>query len=200
MRGLRFDEARHAYTLDGEPVPGVTSVLKVLSAADYAGVDPDVLAAAAARGKAVHRMIELDGQGRLDESSLHPLLEPYLAAWRDFLAASGFVPILQEHRVASRRYRYAGTLDLFGYLRGELALIDAKSVARLMPTTGPQTAGYEIALREWEPELLPATARVRRFALQLPLKGRWQLHPLTDRGDARVFLSALTLHHFTARN
>lgn len=199
MTGLQFDEARHAYTLDGAPVPGVTSVLKVVSAADYAGVDPDVLAAAAARGQAVHRVIELDGQGRLDEDSLDPLLVPYLAAWREFMATSGFVPILQEHRVASRRYRYAGTLDLFGLLHGEYALIDAKSVARVMPSTGPQTAAYELALREQAPELVPADARVLRFALQLPAKGRWQLHPLPDKGDARVFLAALTIHQFTAR-
>lgn len=194
---LVFDEARHAYTLDGAPVPGVTSVLKVCSAADYAGVDPEVMANAAARGQAVHRLIELDGQGQLDEAALDPMLRPYLAQWREFLAHSGFVPILQEHQVASRRYRYAGTLDLFGYLDDHLALIDAKSVAKLMRSTGPQTAAYELALREWCPAILPEGVPVRRFALQLPKSGRWQLHPLRDRADQRVFLAARTVHHFT---
>lgn len=194
---LTFDEARHAYTLDGQPVPGVTSVLKVCSAGDYANVDPEVLAVASARGTAVHRMIELDGQGVLDVERLAPELHPYLAMWREFLATSGFVPILQESRVASRRYGYAGTLDLFGYLNDWFALIDAKSVATLMRSTGPQTAAYELALREWMPHLVPEGARVRRFALQLPKGGPWRLHPLTDPGDQRVFLAARTIHRFT---
>lgn len=198
--GLVFDEARHAYTLDGAPVPGVTSVLKVCSAADYAGVDPAVLELAAERGRAVHRLIELDGQGRLDEDSLDARLRPYLAQWRQFLAQSGFRPLLQEAQVASRRYGYAGTLDLFGELNGGLALIDAKSVVRVMPTTGPQLAGYELALRECAPELLPADTKCPRFALQLAPGGRWRLEPFTSPRDARVFLAALTIHQFTARS
>lgn len=197
---LLFDEARHAYALDGVPVPGVTAALKVCSAADYAGVDPEVLEVAAARGQAVHRMIELDGRGRLDEDSLDPLLVPYLEKWRDFLRCSGFRPLAQEQQVASRRYGFAGTLDLLGELNGGLALIDAKSVVRVMPTTGPQTAAYELAAREWLPELVPPTAKVSRYALQLPANGPWRLHPFTSPRDARVFLAALTVYQFNARS
>ena len=197
--GLLFDEATHTYTLDGVRVPGVTGALKVCSAADYAGVDPEVLAVAAARGTAVHRMIELDCKGRLDEAALDPMLATYLVKWREFMAVSGFVPLLQEHRVASRRYGYAGTLDLFGLLHDRYALIDAKSVVRVMPSTGPQLAGYEIALREWEPHLLPPADKVQRFALQLPADGPWRLVPFTSPRDARTFLAALEVHNFIAR-
>jgi|SRR5690606_9702692 len=194
--GLLFDEAAHRYTLDGRPVPGVTTVLKLVSGADYAGVDPDVLARAAARGTAVHRMVELDGQGILDEDSLDDELRPYLAQWRQFMAQSGFVSLLQEGKVASRRYGYAGTLDLFGVLNGRFALIDVKSVVRVMRATGPQTAAYELALREWNPDVLPGDAPVDRFALQLRPAAAWQLVPFPSRTDARVFLGALTCHTF----
>lgn len=194
--GLLFDPEAHRYTLDGRPVPGVTSVLKLVSSVDYAGVDPDVLARAAARGTAVHRMVELDGQGILDEDSLDDELRPYLVQWRQFLTRSGFVPLLQEGQVASRRYGYAGTLDLFGVLNGRFALIDVKSVARVMRATGPQTAAYELALREWKPELLPGDAPVDRFALQLRPGASWQLVPFPSRSDARVFLGALTCYTF----
>lgn len=198
--GLVFDEARHAYTLDGVPVPGVTTALKVCSSADYAGVDPEVMERAAARGTAVHRMIELDGAGRLDEDSLDDQLQPYFSKWRQFLAQSGFVSLVREHRVASRRYGYAGTLDLFGILNDRYALIDAKSVVRVMPTTGPQTAAYEVALREQDPWLVPEGAKVWRYALQLPPTGPWKLVPFTSPSDTRVFLAALTIHNFTSRN
>lgn len=194
--GLLFDEAAHRYTLDGRPVPGVTSVLKLVSGADYAGVDPDVLARAAARGTAVHRMVELDGQGILDEDSLAEELQPYLVQWRQFRAQSGFVILAQECRVASRRHGYAGTLDLFGVLNGRFALVDVKSVVRVMRTTGPQTAAYEVALRECRPDLLPGDAPVDRFALQLRPGASWQLVPFPSRSDARVFLGALTCHTF----
>ena len=44
MEGLIFHPEGHRYTLDGAHVPGVTSALKVVSQADYFGVDPEVLA------------------------------------------------------------------------------------------------------------------------------------------------------------
>lgn len=191
---LHFDEDRHAYTLDGVPVPGVTTALKVVSSADYAMVDPAVLERAAALGTAVHRVIELDIRGTLDTESLDPQLVPYYGLWREFLATSGFRPIAAELRVASRRYGYAGTLDTLGMLHGELALLDLKRVVRLMRSTGPQTAGYELALREWRPDLVPEGAKLKRYALQLT--DRWNLHPLKDPRDARTFLAALTCHQF----
>lgn len=198
--GLLFDEERHAYTLDGQPVPGVTSILKSVSAGAYAGVDPEVMARASALGTAVHKVIELDVRGVLDEDALDPQLVPYLAQWREFLQQSGFQPLVSEHRVASRRYGFAGTLDLLGWLNDKLALIDAKRVVRVMPATGPQTAGYELALREWSPELIGQDQPLDRFALQLVPNGRWRLHPLKDRTDSRTFLAALTVHQFNARN
>lgn len=195
---LLFDPTEHRYTLDGRVVPGVTEALKVVSGADYLGVDPEVLANAAARGTAVHRMVELDGQGVLDEAALDPDLQPYLVGWRRFLRESGLVVLAQEHRVASRRYGYAGTLDIFGVLNGRFALIDVKSVAMVMRSTGPQTAAYETALREWSPELLPGDAPVDRFALQLR-PGQptpYSLVPFPSRRDARTFLAALECHNF----
>lgn len=198
--GLLFDEARHAYTLDGSPVPGVSTILKAVSTGAYAGVDPEVMARAAALGTAVHKVIELDVRGVLDEDTLDPQLVPYLVQWRQFLQQSGFQPLVSEHRVASRRYGFAGTLDLFGILNGRKALIDAKRVAQVMPATGPQTAGYETALREWSTELVGFDDPVDRYALQLVPSGTWRLHPLKDRTDARTFLAALTVHNFNARN
>ncbi len=195
--GLDFQEADHSYRLDGVPVLGVTSALKIISDQAYRFVDPDVLARAAILGQAVHRLIELDCLGQLDLASLDPVLEPYYLAWREFLARSGFQVLLSESKVASRKYRYAGQLDLFGRLNGIGSVVDAKRVTCLMPSTGPQLSAYETALRETRPDLVLPGAPCRRYALQLTpgtdALARWRLVPYTDPGDLRVFLSCLTI-------
>ena len=209
MDGLVFDPQDHRYTLDGMHVPGVTSALKVVSQADYFGVDPEVMARKAALGTAVHQVIELDCQDDLDVDSLDDVLLPYYRAWRSFLTTSGFAVELSEGKVASRRHRYAGQLDLFGRLNCIRSTIDAKCVVRVMPSTGPQTAAYTEALRETRPDLLPPGAPCRRYALQLrptlpdgrPASVPWKLHPFTqDAADLRLFLACLTVTHHLERN
>jgi hypothetical protein len=204
MNGLDFDPAAHRYQLDGRAIPGVTDTLKVVSAGDYAMVDPDVLALKAALGQAVHKMIELDCTDDLDVDDLDPMLAPYYRAWRKFLTTSGFRVLLSECKVASLRYGYAGQLDLFGDLNAIRCTIDAKCVVTVMPSTGPQTAAYTQALRETRPDLLPAGAPCRRYALQLrptaadgtPMATPWRLHPFTDdAADLRLFLACLTVTH-----
>lgn len=204
MDGLHFDPELHRYALDGVRVPGVTEALKVVSSAAYAGVPEHVLAAKAALGTLVHAMIELDCAGELDVPDLDPVLVPYYRAWRSFLTTSGFRVILSESKVASRRYGYAGQLDLFGELNVVRCTIDAKCVTTVMPSTGPQTMAYTQALRESRPDLLPAGAPCHRYALQLrptlpdgrPASTPWKLHPFReDAADLRLFLACLTVTH-----
>lgn len=200
MDGLQFIEEGHRYLLDGQPVTGVTTALKVISTADYAHVDPALMAQASLLGQAVHSVVELDCAGELDVEDLDPVLVPYYLGWREFLAASGFRVVLSESRVASRRYGYAGQLDLFGHLNAIPATVDVKRVTVVMPSTGPQTMAYTHALRECRPDLLPPGAPCRRYALQLRPGATpgapcsWRLHPFTnDAADLRLFLASLTV-------
>ena len=200
---LNFDEASHSYTYDGQHFDGVTSILKPLSETAYFNVSPEVMERARALGVAVHKVIELDIKGTLDEDSLDDVLRPYLAAWREFLAQSGFRPLLSEQKVYSLKYRFAGTLDIFGILNGEAALIDAKRVAMVQRITGPQLAAYEIALRECKPDVVdaavsgPFPGRINRFALQLKPGQKYQLKAFTEASDKSVFLSALTIKNWS---
>ena len=204
MSGLVFHEEGHRYTFNGQPVPGVTTALKVVSAEDYKFVSAEVLAVKAAFGTAVHKVIELDCLGELDLASLDDVLVPYYLAWREFLTVSGFRPILSEGKVYSQRYSYAGQLDLYGMLNGCHSIIDAKSVTTVMPSTGPQTAAYENALKETRPDLIPPKATVNRYALQLrpALAGKktaqWHLHRFSDPADFPVFLSSLRITNWRA--
>lgn len=198
---LHFDPATHTYTLNGKALDSVTKILKPLSDAMYVGVAQDVMERAALLGQAVHKVIELDILGTLDEDNLDPILHPYLQQWRRFRDTSGFVPLLSETQMHSARYGYAGTPDLFGILDGEAALIDAKRTAMVPRTAGPQTAGYEILVREAFPDVVEravsgsGAGRVRRFALHLK-ETQHRLVPFTDPGDQATFLACLRVHNW----
>lgn len=203
MEGLVFDAERHRYTLDGKKLPGVTTILKPISSAHYAGVDPEVMARAAQLGQAVHRVIELDVLGELDTDTLDPQLIPYYRGWRIFLRESGFQAQLSEQQLASRRHGYAGTLDLFGRLNRLASLVDAKRVAVIVRSTGPQTFAYGQLVREARPDLLGPDEPLRRYALHLkkPAHGQmtapWELVPFTnDHQDRLVWQSCLNIQKF----
>lgn len=190
--GLQFDAELHRYMLDGRRLPSVTEILHPVTEHEYCGVDREVMDRAAALGKAVHRLVELDIAGTLDEDALDDSLRPYLSQWRQFLAQSGFLAIHSERRVHSARYGYAGTLDLAGTLNGTHAVIDAKRTAAVPRSAGPQTAAYRHALAElYDGEWQVAD----RYALHLTPE-RWRLVPQKDPNDLRVFLAALTLHNY----
>lgn len=195
---VQFDAEAHEYRVDGEQYDSVTQVLKPLSERLYRFAKADDMARAAQLGTAVHMLIELDSRGILDESSLDSQLVLYLEKWRQFRAQSGFVPLLNEQIVFSRKWRIAGMLDLFGTLNDEASLIDAKRCAAVPRTAGPQTAGYETLLRECMPDLVARVAkagRIKRYALHLTPGTRpgWALVPFKDPNDVRVFLSAANL-------
>lgn len=189
---LQFDEEKHEYRLDGRVVPGVTTILKPISEAEYRSVDAATLDVAAWRGRAVHKMIELDLRDDLDLDALSDDLQPFYTAWKGFQSLSGFEFRLSEARVYSSAYDFAGTLDLAGMLAGRHVVIDAKRTVAVPRTAAPQTAAYLCALTETMPEYADAD----RYALHLRPDGSWRLVPFIDRNDLRVFLSALTLHRW----
>lgn len=183
----------HSYRNDaGADVPGVTRVLKPLSDACYRDVPREVLDRAAQLGRAVHLMIHYDCKGTLDVDSLEGDVRKYYNIWRNFRSTSSFEPILSEHVVHSARFGYAGQIDLYGVLNGELVHIDAKRCANIMPTVGPQTAAYGQALTEMGHEWK------RRFALHMHgnTANGWSLHEYSSPHDLRLFLSALNVHNF----
>lgn len=183
---LTFDATLHQYAWHGRKVYSVTRVLRRLI--DFSGIDPAVLEKARERGKAVHRAIELDIAGDLDDESLHPEVRERFLGWRNFVKLSGFKVISSEQRVYSERHGYAGTIDLCGTIRRETYLPDIKATALVPPTVGLQTAAYAQALRE-----TIKCGPVRRGVLHLKAGGKWQFLPLTRALDLTDFLSELDL-------
>lgn len=190
---LTFDEQRHAYEWDGKPVPHVTGVIGFLT--DYSRIPPDALERARQQGVAVHRMVELDCRDDLDVESLPEWMAGYYAAWRKFVAETGFRMLLSEQRVYHAKLGYAGTLDLCGVMEridSAPAIIDIKRSLYAGPAIGLQLAAYQDALTE-----IKAT---RRYALQLQESGTYRLTEFKDRSDLATFLACLTIYRWRERH
>ena len=194
MPELRLDEDAHAYFLGERRLPSVTQVLAQLE--DWSKVDPVALEIARVRGQHIHRMVELDVHGNLDEDTLAPEYHGYLRQWRKFLAETRFKPLLAECQVFDERYGYAGTFDLAGTLGPRFILVDVKS--GLVPRTVPlQTAAYlGAAVQRGK---FPASAE--RAALRLH-EDTYRFFPIDSSYDSDLgdFLAALRLHHWRERN
>lgn len=191
--GVDFHEPSHTYTKNGVLVPGVTTVLNVLDL--YAGIPAAVLQAAAERGTAVHKATELDDAGTLDEEALDDQLWPYLLAWREFRRDTGFTPRAAEAMVFHPKHWYAGQYDREGQLFGAECLIDIKTTAKLMPSTGPQLAAYKEARNYRRADKVGP-----RYAVQLKDDGSYVVKEYRGREDMGLFLACLTLYTWKANN
>jgi hypothetical protein len=196
---LTFAEDGHVYRHAGITVPSVTTALK-FSFPMYMR-DVDRLAYSGQFGDHIHRCIDLDDKGVLDEASVWPEARPYLDAWRGWRERVNPVFLLSERRVYSERRRYAGTLDKLAVLDGEIWILDAKSGVP-MPSFGPQTAAYENCILEKVAPLLDVDQflRIRRASIFLQSNGVAKFVPYEDKQDYAVFLAALTIYHFKRRH
>ena len=190
--GLKFDPGSHTYTLDGQPLPSVTSVLEPFSGLRF--VDPQVLEAAALFGTHVHEAVDLYNRGELDEAWLieeSPLVHAHLEGWKRFLSESAAVVVASEQKVCHPKLQYAGTLDSILNVSKTNRLYDIKTGASVPETVGPQCAAYNRAYREMTGERL-----MKCYCVHLE-PNKYTVHPLNDPRDWDVFKAALTLHRWT---
>lgn len=114
--GITFDAEAHKYFHDGKEVPSVSAILRETKRQpSYDGFNPFF----AQKGSYVHRAIELEVAGKLDEATVDDRVKPYLVAWRKF--REDFKPVIHatEAWVYHPIYEYAGTFDLLLTLPGE---------------------------------------------------------------------------------
>lgn len=213
---LQFDAATHRYFLDGPEVLGVTRVLWDGGAIRLSGPEA-VMAAARWRGTIVHQAVaaindgaHLRPTGDLDVDAFRadfPDFLPYVEAWLEFRAQRQFTSLLNEHRVASRRYQVAGTLDCLGELDGVGVLLDFATGDPADVSKDLQTAAYLGLALEWaqEPDSDPALRAffdgrrfVHRYAVQLKKTGRFTLHAYRDPADFRKFLTLVAAQRIVA--
>lgn len=185
---LTFNETDHQYFWQGKPVANVTRILGDLTS--YAMVDPDKLEIARQKGVAVHKMVELWASDSLDLSALPEWMLPVWDKWLEFVAHTRFEVIRSEYRVFHPSFQYAGTLDLFGKINGDVAFIDIKRSFLAGPVIGLQLAAYLEAYCAQEKEGKGA----KRYALKLNENTPLRLEEFSNKNDFNVFTACLIRH------
>lgn len=192
---IDFDEAAHTYSVNGRPMPSVTTVMREAGILQPLPVDDATLEFALARGRALHRAVELDDAGQLDEATVDPSIVGRLEAYRRFRADTLFRPEHSEVRLAHSAYQYAGTADLVGFVGGERAIIDIKAAPRFEPSTAVQTEAYRQAFF-----FTFSVKALRTYSLNLRDDGTYRLTRLDERYPTagEIFLAALSIYHWRA--
>jgi hypothetical protein len=190
--GLVFDEPLHRYTHDGKVQVSVTAALDGAGLIDRRYFTDE----ARTRGALVAAAIALWHEH--ERMHAPAIVEPYLRAYRSFLAESAIRIDACEERVCDPLLGCAGTLDLRGVLPPPPAIaavahvLDAIDVIDVKTGSVPTFVGWQVA---GYVRLLPpgAARRCRRWCLHLRDDATYRLLPLTRRTDEQVFLAAVTI-------
>lgn len=196
---IGFNEADHTYTLDGRPVPGVTSALDMLY--DFRFVSAEALEASRDLGSKVHKTVQLFEDGTLKRKGLHSVLDNHLIQYERFKSDFNYVCAATEVFVGSRKHQYCGQLDNHGLLLpfpempdaadAEQALLLDVKTGEEYPAHHLQTAGYLEAAVEMG--LLPSSTK--RASLYLSEDGyRFRWH--NGQYDRVAFISLINVTHW----
>ena len=198
---LLFDASRHEYFLDGVQVPSVTGVLRDSGLIDLSQIPSFVLERARVRGSAVHQLVHYLNEDDLAWDSVDPMFRGYLDAWVAYREQTALRVLLCERRVASRRHRVAGTLDLLAIIADEGWLIDYKTGDPEDVAADFQTSAYLGMAFEWAEqdarlaEALRLFSRWRRAAVRLRKDGRFTVTEYTDVRDYARFHTLVGAWH-----
>lgn len=199
-QALKFDPNAHRYSLHGNWIPGVTSVIEPLDDT-FRFVPRDIKEAAMRRGTLVHFLTELSDTGQLNSEHLvladESGLLGYLDAWETFKRN---VQILDtEQKVYHSKYRYAGTLDRTALVTGvpDVSLLEIKT-GQIIPSYRLQTAAYQAAYNDGQMHL--NTMVQNRFVVVLKPDGTYVVEQHKDRSDIDYFISALKVLEWKARH
>lgn len=195
---FQFVSETHEYFSHGELKLSVTQILNETGLVCYDHIPPAILQRKAEIGTAAHAACHYYDEGDLNESTLDPQVKPYLEGWKKFRRETDFVPRLIEYRGIATidGMQYGFTLDRDGILFGKPVLLEIKCTAGVEISWGPQTAAYEMAVREKESDQYRFRSRI---AVHLRPNGNYQLVPLNDHQDYAVFKCALILTSWKER-
>lgn len=143
---LQFDPASHSFTWKGNPVPGVSQVLRDMGLqTTWYKNDPIYRE----RGSAVHVASDLLDSGEFTEDGTHPDLLGYTRGYAKFLADTGFKAERSEVAVYSLSCKVAGIPDKWGPIpSGKRWLLDIKSGKTAPKGVQIQLGMYRLALAD----------------------------------------------------
>ena len=195
---LIFSPSDHTYTLDGQQLLSVTQLIRaegLMTGIDWATDE------GRERGTAVHQAIHYLSEGDLDLESLDSRVAPYVWACERFMADTQAETLMAEVPLASRRYRYAGTLDWLGWMNGNFTLLDFKSGA-FQPWQEIQLELYRRLVAE-NADVLGIDERIHDvYVVQLKADGGYKIHSpaMTLTRIQALTNSILTLHLWRLEN
>jgi hypothetical protein len=111
MSGMEFNDKTHQYLHEGNEYISVTQLIKKYGlSVNYEGIPADILEKAAAKGKAIHKHLELYING--DKSMLGTINE--VDMFDNYIKTRGIEPmtVKSEQIVYDTTYKIAGTVDL----------------------------------------------------------------------------------------
>ncbi len=123
---LKFDEAKHEYSIGDRVIPGVTNVIKAAGMMDFHGDATEAMD----RGRAVHMICQLHDEGKLDPKRVPGDLRGYLAAWVKFRIEANVENVEQRYvLLAANGGSYAGRTDGIVSFRDKIErhILDIKS-------------------------------------------------------------------------
>jgi hypothetical protein len=189
-----FDERTHIYTMDDTIVPSVTKIIST--------IPPDLLMNSnfirkTKIGTDTHCLAEFYTAKQMGWKGIkYPDLtdieiidaQPYINGYMLFLREVQYYFIACELRVHSHRHGFAGTLDILALnSKGQLCILDIKTVSKLSPTVALQLAGYGYLFTETYGHLIPEKVK-HRAAIWLTGNSKYQIVPYTDKTDESVLL------------
>lgn len=200
---VQFDEATHTYTLDGVELPSVTHIIRYLAVDKAKNADPNMAMIARERGSVVHEAtVMYDYSGEIPDDfpvEYAPYLEAYVQFVRDYKPQW----ILTEHAMGSNAMGmgYAGTLDRFGLIDGEYAILDIKTSYKVdMPSLSAQLTAYlSLLYKEYSPAIWDEILKkgLNLYGLQLMRDGKYRLYKCDESVGDILFQSCLKIYRAT---
>jgi hypothetical protein len=190
MPALILDPKTHIYTLNGREVPGISRVIAgvgLINSARFTDFSRD-------RGTMAHLACQLHDEGDLDESTLDPVIVPYLEGWKKFREQSGFVPNVIEKSLYSPLLDFAGTPDRYGKMNGNSVIAEIKTGGISFVT------GIQLAAQDFLFQHAMDLHADKRLAVQLTKEGNYKLTQYNDQQDYADWLGCLTVEHCKIRN
>lgn len=150
---LEFIEKSHIYILNGEIIPSVTQILEDLFPLKYENVPRETLEEKALYGTQVHKFIEIT-EKKKPKNPLGYIKRYYNPTIYQEESIKDYLKIKEKYTIeitdSEKRIhyknKYAGTLDLKGYVNGKSAIIDIKTTYELDEVyVAWQNSMYELA-------------------------------------------------------
>lgn len=176
---LQFDESKHCYTLNGNPLVSVTTVIRdvLKGESTWTGNQQSM-----DFGTCVHKTLELLDQNKLD--TFDKRITTYVEAWEKFKKDYKIKWMECEKQCASEIHGFAGTVDRIAGIGDEIAVIDLKT-GKSYKEYVLQTSAYEILVNEFF-----ARKVHKRYCVMLSKDG-YEVEEHTNPNDKEVFLACL---------